>query len=396
MKHFGLFSSPKLPLRLILICPFVMQIFVAVSLVGYLSFRNGQKAVNHLADQLTSQVNILVKQHLDTYLATPNQVNQINLDATKLKILNFQNFQVTGHYFWKQMQVFNIGYISFANPKGEFIGVERLDDGNLLINEVSAKNGIGKLYIYTTDSEGNRKNLTGVKDYDPLVEAWYTDAAKIGKPVWSQIYQWEDKPEIFSISSSYPIYDKNKFVGVLSVDLLLTQISSFLKKLKFGKDGKILILEKSGLIVASSTKEPPYDVINGKAHRTLALNSSNRLIKDTAKFVQQKFGSFQKIQFSQKFVVEIQGKRHFVQVTPWQDELDLDWLVIVILPESDFMAEINSNSRITILLCLGALIFAILLGLYTARWIVQPILSLVKASRAIASGNLNQTIDHVP
>jgi hypothetical protein len=48
-------SAPKankfIPLRLILVVPFVLQIFAAVGLVGFLSFRNGQKAVNDLANQ---------------------------------------------------------------------------------------------------------------------------------------------------------------------------------------------------------------------------------------------------------------------------------------------------------------------------------------------------------
>jgi len=394
MKHFGILHSSKLPLRLILIIPFVLQIFAAVSLVGYLSFRNGQKAVNELADQLTNKVNGLVEQHLDTYLATPHQVNQINLSAIKLGMLNLQDYQLTSLYFWEQMRVFNIGYISFANPKGEFIGVERLDDGQLLINEVSEKNSLGKLYVYTTDNQGNRNQLTAIKDYDPRVEAWYTDAIKMGKPVWSQIYQWDDKPEIFSISSTYPLYDEsNNLSGVISVDLLLTQISDFLKNLKFGKQGKVFLLERSGLIVASSTNEPPYNVIYGKAHRLSVFNSKSPLIKGIADYLQVKFGNFQKIQDTQQFTLQLQGERQFVKVTPWQDKLGLDWLVIVIVPETDFMDEINANTQTTILLCFGALIVATFLGIYTSRWITQPILHLTQASSAIALGNLEQKVE---
>ncbi|MBE9003613.1 response regulator [Fortiea sp. LEGE XX443] len=394
MKYFGILRSSKLPLRLILIVPFVIQIFAAVSLVGYLSFRNGQKAVNDLADQLTNKVNELVEQHLDTYLATPDQVNKINLAAINLGILNLQDYQLTGRYFWQQMRVFNIGYISFANPKGEFIGVERLDDGQLLINEVTEKSGINKLSVYTTDNQGNRHRLTAIKDYDPRVEAWYADAVKMGRPVWSQIYQWEDKPEIFSISSSYPLYDDStKIVGVISVDLLLTQISEFLTNLKFGRHGKVFLLEKSGLIVASSTSEPPYNVIYGKAYRLSVFNSKSLLIKNIADYLQQNLGSFQKIQDSQRFILQLQGERQFVKVTPWQDKSGLDWLVIVIVPETDFMAEINANNQTTILLCLCALIVATLLGIYTSRWITQPILHLTQASSAIASGNLNQAVE---
>ena len=40
------------------------------------------------------------------------------------------------------------------------------------------------------------------------------------------------------------------------------------------------------------------------------------------------------------------------------------------------MAQINANTRSTILLCLGALGVAIALGIYTSRWISQPILRL--------------------
>ncbi|MBH8555535.1 response regulator [Nostocaceae cyanobacterium CENA357] len=394
MKH-GANNSQKMPLRLILIVPFVIQIFAAVGLVGYLSFLNGQKAVNGLAQQLMNKVNILVDQHLDTYLAIPHQINQINVDARELRMLNLQDFQQTGRYFWKQMRVFNIGYNSFANPQGEFIGVERLDNGNLLINEVSTPKGIGKLYVYTTDNQGNRHELATVKNYDPRLEAWYTDAIKAGKPVWSQIYQWEDKPEIFSISSSYPIYNdiNNKLAGVISVDLILSQISNFLASLKLGRSGQVFILERSGLIVASSTNELPYKVIAGKAQRLSALNSKDVLIQGTAQYLQQKFGNFQEIKSSQQVALKLHGERQFIQVTPWHDEFGLDWLVIVIVPETDFMAQINANNQTTIWLCLGALLLATVLGIYTSRWISQPILRLTKASSAIASGNLGQTVE---
>ncbi|MGL5077603.1 MAG: hypothetical protein ACRDBG_17495, partial [Waterburya sp.] len=51
-------SSTKikgLSLRLVLVLPFVVQIFSAVGLVGYLSLKNGEEAVNELADRLMDQ-----------------------------------------------------------------------------------------------------------------------------------------------------------------------------------------------------------------------------------------------------------------------------------------------------------------------------------------------------
>ena len=45
----------QLPLWQILVIPFLLQIFLIVGIVGLLSFYNGQRAINDLANQLISQ-----------------------------------------------------------------------------------------------------------------------------------------------------------------------------------------------------------------------------------------------------------------------------------------------------------------------------------------------------
>ncbi|MCC5645127.1 response regulator [Nostoc sp. CHAB 5824] len=381
----------KMPLKYVLIVPFILQICGAVGLVGYLSYQNGQKAVKELANQLENEICDRIEQHLDRYLTTPKQINQINLDAIELDLINLSDFKTTGNYFWKQMQVFNVGYNSFANSKGEFIGIERLDNGTLLINEVTKKHGIGKLHVYNSDLKGNRRQLQQVKNYDPRVEAWYADAAKMGKPIWSQIYQWEDKLEVLSISSSYPVYDKtHKFIGVISVDLILSQISNFLANLNTEKSGKTFILERSGLIVASSTTEPPYTIINGQIKRRSALDSQNYLIRLTTQSLIKRFGSLELMVGKQQLNFTADGMRYFVQVKSWRDELGLDWLIVAVIPESEFMGQINANTRITILLCIVAFLVAIIIGILTAQWVIKPILQLNTLAKKIAKGEWEQ------
>lgn len=385
--------SGKVPLRTVLIVPFVLQIVGAVGLVGYLSFMNGQKAVNDLATRLRSEISDRIDQHLDTYFATPHQINQINSDAIELGLLNLNNFQTTGRYFWKQMQVFEVGYISYGNINGQFIGVERLENGSLLLNEVSQSNP-GKLYIYETDNQGNRTKLQGVKNWNPHTEEWYTDAVKAGKPIWSQIYPWEDKPDIISISASYPIYNQQKkIVGVLSIDHLLSQISSYLKNLKISKSGKTFILERNGLLVASSTSERPFKLFKGEAKRVKASESKDPLIRLTTQYLTRHFSNLKKIDKSQQLNFKIAGQRQFIQVTPWRDQLGLDWLIVVVVPEADFMEQINANTDTTIALCLAALVVAIIFCILTARWVTRPILRLNAAAKALAQGQWEQLVE---
>jgi len=61
-----------------------------------------------------------------------------------------------------------------------------------------------------------------------------------------------------------------------------------------------------------------------------------------------------------------------------------------VVPEADFMARINANTRATILLCLVALMVAILIGIVIARWIVQPLQDLNTTAQALAIGEWRQ------
>ena len=87
------------PLRTVLIVPFVLQIIGAVGIVGYLSFRNGQKAVNDLASQLRTEVSSRITQHLDSQLKTARQLAEINGDAVDLGLLDYNNYQQLGQFF---------------------------------------------------------------------------------------------------------------------------------------------------------------------------------------------------------------------------------------------------------------------------------------------------------
>ncbi len=385
-----------MPFRSALIVPIVLQFCGAVGLVGYLAFQNGQKAVTELATQLTSEICDRIEQHLDKYLTTPQQINQVNGDVMQLGLLNFSSLETTGYYLWKQMRVLDIGYSKFANPKGEFIGIERQNDGTLLMKEVSQKKGIGKLYLYTTDKQGNRSYLKEVKNYDPRLEAWYINAVNLGKPVSSQIYQWENKPEIISLSSSYPLYDRtHKLVGVININLLLSKISHFLAKLNVGHGGRTFILDRSGLIVASSTRQLPNTVIRRQEKHLLTPESQDSLIKLTTQYLRQRFGSLGFLVGQQQISFTAKGTRYFVKVKNWQDEFGLDLLIVVVISEADFMKQIQPNNN-TSFLCLVAFLIVAQFGILTAHWLIKLIMQFYKSAKKIATGNWEQTAEAQP
>jgi len=385
---------PTLPLRLILIVPFVLQIVVVVGLTGYLSLRNGQRAVNDLATKLSIEVSSRIYQHLDSYLETARHLAQINGDAMEMGLLNPQDLESLGRYFRKQVYLYKVGFVSYGASSGKFVGSGYYTSDDVVVIESNPElYGSRDSYIHSTDSQGNRiKVVDTYKNYEFDKEAWYAQTFQFQKPTWT-LYQWEITPFPLSVSANRPIFNKNnQFIGVIGIDQRLSQISDFLRQLKVSPQGKTFILERNGLIVASSSIEKPFQLIDGKPKRLLATQINDSLIQATGKFLKNNFGNLSKIKGKQQLVFTLSGQRQFVQITPWRDDWGLDWLVVVAVPESDFMAQIHANTRTTILLCLGALLLAIIVGIYTSSWITRPIFMLSQASYAIANGELDQKV----
>ena len=387
--------SSKIPLGTILVVPFVLQIIVAVGLTGYLSFRNGQKAVNELANQLLQEVNSRISQHLKNYLETPYRINKINENMINLGLLDLGNQAILERYFWRQMKQFDsVTFIGFGNNQGGFVTTIRQYDGSLFF-EFNENFVAGNYYTYLADPEGNRQTLLRVRpNYDARQRPWYKAAVMGGKPTRSKIYTYFTKQDL-GMSTSQPLYDQNgELQGVIAADLGLSQIGLFLQTLKIGKSGQTFIIERDGLLIASSTSEKPFiREKDNNIKRFAASESQEPLIRATAQYLTQKYGSFSKIKNDIKLSFYINGAKYFVEVVPISDQKGIDWLATVVVPEADFMEEINANTRSTIVLCITALGVAIIVGIFTARWVIEPILALNNAAKEIAKGDWDKTVN---
>ncbi len=230
-----------------------------------------------MANRLRNEFSGRIDQHLDSYLISPPKVVQSESDLIDMKILGAKDFKQLGQLFWKQMQLFDIGYVLYGFESGDLVSSGYYyDDKPPIIGVINQqKNKNDHVYIWETDDRGNRtKVLEDIGSYPFEQEGWYQAAIAKGKPTWSPVYNWEVEPYTLSVAANRPIY-----------------------------------------------------------------------------------------------------------------------VVVIAVPESYFMAQIDANTRSTIMLCLLALGIAIASGFYTSRWITKPILQLNHASEAIASGKLDQKVD---
>ncbi len=392
--------SGKVPLRVVLVVPFVIQVVGAVGLVGYLSFRNGQKAVNNLANQLLNEVNSRIEEQVDHYLDVPRKVQEMNLRAIKAGTLNFADLKTTGKVLWNQSQAFNFTYIHYSNfsdPKAkEGIGAGIFKGRGEIIWII--KEYPDDLFSIAPDEVDNpqikprlEKGEGGDKAFNvpPIIEI-----IAAGKTIWTSIFTWETDTKEITIALGSPLYNNaHQLQELITIDISLTKISNFLRHLRIGQTGKAFIMERSGKLVATSSNQPSFTLVNRQAKQVLATESAEPLIKSAANYLVNKVNGLKTVRKTQQFTYINQGQRQFLLVTPYKDKYGLDWLIVTVVPESDFMAQINANSRNTILLCLVALGVAIAIGILTSRRITRPILQLNQASFAIARGQLDQNVE---
>lgn len=389
---------PRLSLQLVLVVPFALQTFAAVALVGWLSLRNGERAVNQLAEHLSAEVSDRVAGQLDAYLTVPVQVNQFNAIALETGGLDLNDPVAVERHFWRQLRVYeDLQYIYIGTEtSGGFIGAGRTADHQLTI-EATRNYAAGDFEVYATDTQGRRQErLSSDPDYDPRLRPWYAQAAAKGEPIWSDIYSVFPQA-ILGISAAQPVYDeRDQLQGVLAADFVLQGVGDFLEQLDVVPAATIIVLERSGLLVAASTGESPLQDRNDDPQRILARDSQDPLTHTTMRQLATQVGELTTITTPVSLTYDHDGERHRAQVTPLTLVSELDWLVVVTIPESSFMAEIVAHRRLTITLCLAALAISLVLGSATARWLAEPLQQLSRAAPRLAQGHFEDRLPENP
>lgn len=397
-------TIPKIPLRWVLVVPFVLQIVGAVSLVGYLSYRSGQTSVRILADRLVSGADDRVRDHLDGYLQGALHAVSIDDRAVKRGNLDIENRAALKNYLWQQINLSpGLPAIQFVNGRGEeitysrinnrffFDRVRRLSGENLppdTLIYAEAKNtepGIRKYYL--VNERGEPRKLLYTFRIDNRETPWFHYARAMDRPGWSTVHIWRILPTL-GIAAIAPVRDaRGEFQGLFASNVQLSDIGTFLQKLDFSPSGQVLIVDRTGNLVATSTGEPPFIMPkNGRPRRLPAIDSRDEPTRSIARQLIERYGSFPKIPDGKILDLSVNGQRYFTSVNSYRDEHGLDWIRIVTIPESDFMESIEENNRWTIVLCGLTLLVATGLGLLTARAIARPILDLNRANQNLERG----------
>lgn len=275
----------------------------------------------------------------------------------------------------------NIAAIGFSD--GEYAEAQRLGDGRILVGRAGRATG-GALESWTCDDDGNPLELRASRPgYDPRTRPWYVRRVETMEPGWSSVYSYYSNQDL-AVSAGYPVLAGGEVLAVVSVTTTLKGIHDFLNTMPQARRGVLAVLDRDGRVVAASGKFPVTLTAEGRL--PAAEDSGNTLLSAAASVLP--LGDKPEAS-SQRFRIEGVGYIYgFSELR--NDEWDLGWRVLAILPESEFterMTESDVRGGFVFLLLLS---LALLVAWLTVDGLTEPLSQLETAVRDLASARFSE------
>ncbi|MGD1905321.1 MAG: diguanylate cyclase domain-containing protein [Leptolyngbyaceae cyanobacterium] len=405
-------------LRSLLLIPFVLQGIGITAVMGYLGYHYNQRLAADLANQAMAKTSDLIVQDLDNYLWQAHQINQIHVAAVQSGIVDLDQMEQLHRYLILQLQhIPEVTSLLLGTPQGEFRTIHRIEAAEIdaqqtLLTAADSPFEAGRsdaadpsqLNLFSVDQTGHLgRSLQTISAIDVRDRPWYRQAAETAQPGWSNPFQI-GASNVLTINAYKPFYDANQTLqGVFSVNLSLNRLNQFLETLEISPNGKTFIVQRDGRLIANSAQQPVYipsgieslvadDPLAKSQPGTIqfqqlpALESRDPIIRDATQQLLTHFETFEAIQSAQDLSFKIAGDRLLLRIIPYQSGPGLDWLIVTVVPQSDFVGWGQNYLGHTIIASVLALGISIGVGLRLTGRIAQPLLTLNKATRAYRVG----------
>lgn len=259
---------PSFSLKIILTIPFILLVSITVSIIGYISFKNGQKTIENLVEKLIFETGDRIQEKINYFLQTPYEITQNHQDLIDTKIFTLDDMPQWIPYLWHQYESNKDKYITAIqvtdyknNYSSAGFNYDRLtgkkQEGVAIANEQT-----NFTYLQFLGFENYQKNNPLSITYPNFLATkrpWYQEVMKKKRATWINIFPRYIYNKKLALNFSKPLYinGSQEIKGVSSVQLDLLYINQFLESLNISPNAEAFIIEKNGYLVANSLQENP-------------------------------------------------------------------------------------------------------------------------------------------
>ena len=303
-------------------------------------------------------------------------------------------------YFFDQLSIYpHLSGIYVGGLNGNFIMVSRHFkhslDGFCTKIIKHTPNGRTTELIWRDSDFNQVEKLQDPEDtYNPRTLPWFKKVMEQKQICWTAPYivYTTQNP---GVTIAGPCFDNDHtLTGIVGVDIEISELSTFISRLRVGKSGKAFIMNENGDIIAfhdlsklivpvdkGNTLILPKaneinDILTQKAFSSIQWN---REVNDNFQLPEPTFSSFAH-----------SGKKYLTMFTPFPEK-ELPWIIGVYIPEDDYLGILKSNRMFNIVATVFVSLVASLMGLIIAEKIVAPVESLTKEANAVKEQDMKTT-----
>ena len=231
-------------------------------------------------------------------------------------------------------------------------------------------------YVYRTDEE--IKDVDLAKSYNYTLHDWFMIPKLLGTSYWGEPYFDEGGANILMATYSHPMYKDGKFVGVSTADISLDDLELEMNNIRI-MAGYTFIITRTGTFIYHPIKE----YMMNESIFSLAEENGQPELREIGK----------------KMIAGEQGITTFIDVNTGEKEWlvyspipDCHWSFAAMIPGKEIMKTVNSMVIRQVSIMVIGLFIILLVILWAAFGITNPIKRLLVFANRISKGNLDEKI----
>ncbi len=395
----------RVSIRILL--PLLMGLPVAVAalvLVGLWSGNARQSARTLNASEM-AQIHARINERLGTLLRMPGRATALQREAILSGRLNPDDPRSWHDPLFDLTRAMDmLSGVTWGNAQGHAAWVYRYPGKPhpelAISDERTVRDGSLAIEEFSLDDSGNVIEQIGGYAYDPRTRPWYTGAVEAGKPTFLEPYAWvngDGRATTLGLPFVEPVFDRegSNLIGVLAAEFSLQDLSDFLRTLRVGQAGFVLILDAHGHLIAHSL--PAGDVpaalfIDGVPTAPMAAEMDDPRVRELSGVVDSALSA----SAGGATAVPVEGEPMLVRVSAFGSLPGLDWRIITAVPEVELLAPVAAARASSHRATLVAVLATILLGLGAGLLATMPVRRLVREIRRVGQGELDERVRPEP
>ncbi len=318
----------------------LLILVAAIAGIGAYLYQANREDARVLTDDLLEELERRIVSEVVDFLEPASLMVRLAEEVLKDRALQEQRERLaeplTMHILESNPQ---LAMFNFADPQGNFMMLKKLPDGSIHTKFMDRRGGGVETSWLRRDASGK---VLGIErdpsdTYDPRTRPWYQGAAATGKLYWSDVYVFftDQRP---GITASLPVFDDSgDLAAVYSIDIALEQLSAFLGSLEIGRQGRAMIIDHDGGLVAFPVLEQMVKKTDGGLERVH--------IEGLADPVLNRAFDRLRVDGPGKRELVVEGRRYINTASSLKSALGRDWTLLIVVPEEDFVGFVAENNR---------------------------------------------------